>query len=80
MVCDLLVVDEIGKLELWQGVGLVRILPRLAAGEVSCALVLVRDSLLTELQARLAPAKPLVFEVSEENRGRIAPSILDGLF
>jgi nucleoside-triphosphatase THEP1 len=77
--CDLLVVDEIGKLELWQGLGLVRILPRLAAGEVSRALVLVRDSLLAELQARLVSAKPLVFVVSEENRGRIAPTVLDGL-
>ena len=78
--CDLLVVDEIGKLELWHDLGLVQILPRLAAGEASRALVLVRDSLLAELQVRLTPAKPLLFVVSKENRERIAPAILKGLF
>jgi nucleoside-triphosphatase THEP1 len=78
--CDLLVVDEIGRLELWQGVGLVGILPRLAAGEVSRALVLVRDSLLVELQSRLTPAKSLVFAVGKENREGIAPTVLKRLF
>jgi nucleoside-triphosphatase THEP1 len=32
--CDLLVVDEIGKLELWRGVGLAPVLSGLAAGKV----------------------------------------------
>ena len=74
--CDLLVVDEIGKLELWRGIGLAPILPRLAAGEVERALILVRESLLSELQARLAPVDQVVFRVDEENRGELAPSVL----
>jgi nucleoside-triphosphatase THEP1 len=74
--CDLLVVDEIGKLELWQGLGLAPLLPRLAAGAASRSLVLVRDSLLAELQARLQPVGQVVFEVSEANRGSLAPAIL----
>ncbi|MGD9316663.1 MAG: nucleoside-triphosphatase, partial [Anaerolineae bacterium] len=67
--CDLLFVDEIGKLELWRGVGLAPVLPRLAAGEVERALVLVRDSLRAELQAKLGPVDQRVFEASEGNRG-----------
>jgi nucleoside-triphosphatase THEP1 len=77
---DLIIVDEIGKLELWQGMGLAPILPRLAAGEATHALVLVRDSLLSELRHRLEPIEPIEFLVSEENRGGLAPLILEGLF
>ena len=77
--CDLLVVDEIGKLELWQGVGLAPLLPRLAAGAVSRSLVLVRDSLLAELQARLQPVEQMVFGVSEANRRSLASLILETL-
>jgi nucleoside-triphosphatase THEP1 len=77
--CDLLFVDEIGKLELWRGTGLAPILPRLAAGEAERALVLVRDSLLAELQARLGPVEQRVFEVSEGNRETLPRHILAGL-
>ncbi|MGD2206958.1 MAG: nucleoside-triphosphatase [Anaerolineae bacterium] len=77
--CDLLVVDEIGKLELWRGIGLAPLLPLLSAGETSRALVVVRDSLLTELQARLGSIQQIVFEVSQENREEIPGHIL-GLF
>jgi nucleoside-triphosphatase THEP1 len=76
---DLIVVDEIGKLELWHGTGLAPVLPKLAAGAGSRSLVLVRDSLLAELQARLAPAEQVVFAVDEENRGALAPQILASL-
>lgn len=77
--CDLLVVDEIGKLELWRGIGLAPVLSRLAAGEVERALILVRESLLSELQARLAPVEQVVFQICEENRGALAPGILSEL-
>lgn len=66
--CDLLFVDEIGKLELWQDIGLAPVLPRLAAGEAERALVLVRDSLLAELQGRLGAVDQVVFRIGEENR------------
>ena len=74
--CELLIVDEIGKLELWRGIGLAPVLPRLAAGDTERALILVRESLLNELQARLAPVDQVVFRVDEENRGELAPSVL----
>jgi nucleoside-triphosphatase THEP1 len=78
--CDLLVVDEIGKLELWQGAGLAPVLPRLAAGEAARALVVVRASLLADLQSRLGTARQFVFEVDEDNRGSLPAAILDALF
>jgi nucleoside-triphosphatase THEP1 len=78
--CDFLVVDEIGKLELWQGVGLAPILPRLAAGEARRALVLVRGFLLAELQSSLGPVEQLVFEVTPENRAGLPAHILERLY
>ena len=77
--CDLLVVDEIGKLELWHGIGLAPVLPRLTSGEADRALILVRESLLGELQARLAPVDQVVFQVGEENRVELAPGVLSEL-
>ncbi|MEJ2207452.1 MAG: nucleoside-triphosphatase [Anaerolineae bacterium] len=78
--CDLLFVDEIGKLELWQGRGLAPILPRLAAGEARRALVLVRESLLDELQARLPAVETVIFRVDESNRNALPGQVLAGLF
>ena len=78
--CDLIIVDEIGKLELWQGIGLAPILPRLAGGEAPRCLVLVRDFLLSELRGKLEPLEPTVFTVSEQNREGLAPRILQDLF
>jgi len=78
--CDLLFVDEIGKLELWQGRGLAPVLPRLAAGEARRALVLVRESLLGELQARLPAVESVIFEAEESNRNNLPARVLAGLF
>jgi nucleoside-triphosphatase THEP1 len=78
--CDLLIVDEIGKLELWQGAGLAPVLPRLAAGEANRALVLVRESLLAELQSSLGAIGQILFEVVEENRAALPAHILDRLY
>jgi nucleoside-triphosphatase THEP1 len=77
--CALVVVDEIGKLELWQGVGLAPLLPQLAAGEAARSLVVVRDSLLAELQARLGSIEQVVFEVNKENREEMPARILECL-
>jgi nucleoside-triphosphatase THEP1 len=77
--CQLLVVDEIGKLELQHGTGLAPILPRLAAGEAERALILVRESLLADLQAKLGPGDPITFEISAETRGTLAPRVLEAL-
>lgn len=79
--CDLLVVDEIGRLELERGAGLHAVLPRLASGQIGHSLVLVRDFLLAELQARLdatgSGIEQVVFRISEDNRNELPQSILD---
>ena len=75
--CDLLIVDEIGKLELWRNAGLAPILPRLAAGEAERSLVLIREFLLGELQERLGSVEQVSIEVSEGNRGELPPQILE---
>jgi nucleoside-triphosphatase THEP1 len=77
--CDLLLVDEIGKLELVQAAGLAPILPRLAAGEAQRALVVVRESLLDELRGRLQGIRTLVFEVQKGNRDELPARVLAGL-
>lgn len=74
--CDLLLVDEIGKLELWQGLGLAPILPRLAAGEAQRALVIVRESLLDELQGRFEGIETIVAEVQDRNRDGLPSQVL----
>ena len=76
LTCDLVVVDEIGKLELWQGIGLAPILPHLARGEAHNALILVRDSLLSELQTRLQPVEQAVFTADEQNRDGLSAHLL----
>jgi nucleoside-triphosphatase THEP1 len=74
--CDLLVVDEIGKLELWRGTGLAAILPFLARGESRRALVLVRESLLSELRSALGTVEQMLFPVDQENRAELPNQIL----
>lgn len=76
---ELVLVDEIGRLELWQNGGLAPVLPRLAAGEAWRALVLVRESLLAELRARLEPARQVVFAVDESNREEMPSRVVQGL-
>jgi len=78
--CDLLIVDEIGKLELWGHAGLAPIVPRLTSGEVRRSLALVRASLLAELQVRLGQVEQTVFELDAENRDELPPRILARLF
>jgi nucleoside-triphosphatase THEP1 len=78
--CDLLIVDEIGKLELWSNAGLAPLLPRLALGAAARSLVLVRQALLAELQTRLGQVERIVFEVSHDNREQLPPQVVAHLF
>lgn len=52
--CDVLVVDELGPLELRQGRGWLTALDILAARRTGCALVVVRPSLVDEFRARFS--------------------------
>jgi nucleoside-triphosphatase THEP1 len=78
--CDLLIVDEIGRLELVGGTGLAPVLSRLSSGRVGRSLVLVRDSLLDRLKTRLGPAELVLFAISVDNRQELPLKIADGLF
>lgn len=77
--CDLLVVDEVGPLELLGGRGWVNALEVMRSGDFRAALVVCRPGLLTELWERLGEAPGAVFEVSPETRGTMPGTILRGL-
>ncbi|MFC2030971.1 nucleoside-triphosphatase [Chloroflexota bacterium] len=74
--CDLLVVDEIGRLELERGIGLAAILPGLASGQTDRALVLVRDSLVGLLADRLGTVDRVQFRVEQGSRGELPGQIV----
>lgn len=77
---DLLVVDEIGPLELERGEGLAGVLEDLAGARVPCALVVVRDRLVREFQTRLPLADTSVFPVDDHTRGSAPERALGWLF
>ena len=77
---DLLVIDEIGPLELEQGGGLAPVLEPLAAGCVPRALVVVRTRLLDALRARLQGCSVAVFAMAVETRESVPGPLVDWLF
>lgn len=78
--CDLLLVDEVGPLELLGGRGWVQALEVLRSGDFRAALVVCRPSLLKELQERLVRAPSGVFEVTPETRDTMPAMIVEELF
>lgn len=72
---DVLVVDEIGPMELLENRGLAPILPELAAGKVPLAVVLVRQGLLAALMERLAGCDVQVYEVTQATRDGLPKQI-----
>jgi nucleoside-triphosphatase THEP1 len=62
--CDVLVIDEVGPLELVQGKGWTIGLNVLRAGRFRLALVVVRPALLSCLQEQLGGIKPLTLTVT----------------
>lgn len=74
--CDLLIVDELGPLELIRGQGLVAALDVLNEGAFSLALVVVRPELLDTLRARLRCAEARVVEVNLQNRDQLPGQVL----
>jgi nucleoside-triphosphatase len=77
--CDLLVVDELGPLELESGQGLVRALDVLAQGGFSLALVVVRPALLDQVRGRLKAKESVIVEVNLSNRDQLPARILSML-
>ena len=69
--CDLLIVDELGPLELTLGQGLDAALDVLEEGAFSLALVVVRPELLDTLRGQLHCAETRVVEVDLQNRDQL---------
>jgi len=78
--CDLLIVDEIGPLELEQGRGLAPILTDLSTGRPPPLLLVVRPELIVQLQKRLAAIPFRTFTVTQENRQALPRAIVKELF
>lgn len=72
---DVLVVDEIGPMELLENRGLAPVIPELTAGTVPLAIVLVRRAFLAALVERLAGCQVKVYEVTQATRDALPEQI-----
>ena len=77
--CDLLVVDEIGHLELRRGEGFVNALDIIPSGTVRRTLTIVRRALVGLYLQRLPGTEMRVFEVTEANRDEMPARISEWL-
>ena len=71
----LLIVDELGRLEIWRNGGLTSAVALLAQGPTAAfphALAVVRDHLLDDTEALLAPAWPEIARISPNDAAREA--------
>ena len=71
---DILLVDELGRLEL-RGEGFVRVIEQIGAGKVKNCVVVIRSDLLSALLPRLGIAAS-VFETTADNRDRLPGEIV----
>jgi len=78
--CDLLIVDEIGPLELEQGKGFAPILDLLPAEGATHTLIVVRLALLDPLLLHLRDIECTIFSVTEENRDELPLRIVEELW
>ena len=73
--CDVLIVDELGPVEILGGRGWTRPLELLMVGEFKTALVVCRPGLLTELARLLRREADAVYEVTGDSRGSL-PAVI----
>lgn len=78
--CDLLVVDEIGRLELEHETGFSQVLDLLCTSRVPRSMVVVRKPLLERFQHRLPDLAFATFEVTLDNRDAMPSRIVRWLF
>lgn len=76
-VCDLLVIDEIGPLELEQGAGLTVALDALRAGRFRLAVVSLRPWLAAALETALGRMRLARMALDAENRDQVPSRLLD---
>jgi nucleoside-triphosphatase THEP1 len=77
--CQLLVVDELGPLELEQGSGWTRAFDVLQGRDFALTLVVVRPELVVKAQLRLPYSATTVLTVTPENRDDLPPILLEML-
>lgn len=78
--CDLLMVDEVGPLELHRGGGFAVALDLVRENAVPRSLVVVRETLLEAYRQRLGGAPIAAFRVTAANRDRVSAEITAYLF
>jgi nucleoside-triphosphatase THEP1 len=74
--CHLLVVDELGPLEMERGRGWVKAFDVLEDTDFTLALVVVRSELLAQVQLRLPTSATTVFTVTRHNRDGLPEALL----
>jgi nucleoside-triphosphatase THEP1 len=75
--CDLLVVDEIGPLELERGGGWANAFDVLHSQDFALALVVVRPELVARARPRLLGATMRVVSVNRENRDQLPDTLME---
>ncbi|MEA3407083.1 MAG: nucleoside-triphosphatase [Chloroflexota bacterium] len=68
---DVVIVDEIGPLELEQKQGFATALDRLSTSRAKIAILIVRDSLVSQLQEKLKALQPETMHLCNTNRNQI---------
>ena len=76
LACDLLVVDELGPLEIKRGRGWVRAFDVLRDASFTLAIVVVRPELVVQAQLRLPTSATTVFTVTLENRDSLPEGLV----
>ena len=79
LACDLLVVDELGPLEIKRGRGWVRAFDVLRDASFTLAIVVVRPELVVQAQLRLPTSATTVFTVTLENRDSLPEGLVQTL-
>lgn len=74
--CDVLVIDELGPLELARGQGWIIGLDVLRGGHYRVALVSVRPALLSRFREQLDGVEPIVLSVTRANQAALAGQIM----
>ena len=75
---DVLIVDEIGHLEL-RGEGFYSVLEIIRSSEVQFCVLVIRQELLANFIPRFKPVEPVIFETTKNNRNQVPEEILEEL-
>ena len=78
--CDLLIVDEIGRLELERSEGFGAVLRLLETGIVLRSLLVVRRELLDKFRLRLPELQHVTFDISDDNRQTLPHDLAEWFF